>query len=152
MWKQPDSQPSKDTAKAEKYLRTLLSRGLWPKSIALKKLLGRGISGEAAEELVEQYDEAGFFDDEAYALLFLESRREWGIFRLRGELRRRGIGEDIVRRVLEDIDEEERAEALVREWIRQGTERRKMEERLLRRGFSARVSRKVVERACEGEL
>ena len=152
MSKQPERKKVSGERSPEAYLQSLLSRGVWTKAVVLRKLQGRGIPEEEAELLIGKYEDAGFFDDGAYALLFVESHPEWGLYRLRDELRRRGVPKEHILRALEETDEEENATALAGEWIRMGIDRRKIGERLLRRGFSRNACTNALERACEGEL
>jgi len=150
--KQPERNKIPGAKSLEAYLHLLLSNGVWTKAVVLRKLQGRGIPEEEAEKLIDKYEEAGFFDDGAYALLFVESHPEWGVYRLRDELRRRGVAQEHILKALEGKDEDENAAALAGEWIRMGIDRRKIGERLLRRGFSGNACRNALERACEGEL
>lgn len=136
----------------ERYVSSLLSHGVWTKAEALGKLRARGVSEEEAVMVVEKFGEAGLFDDEAYAFLFVESHPEWGVYRLQDELRRRGVASEYIQRALEKTDEEENALCLAAEWFRNGMDPRKIEGRLLRRGFSRGACRNALERACEGEL
>ena len=95
MSKQPERKKIPGAKNPEAYLHSLLSNGVWTKAVVLRKLQGRGIPEEEAEKLIDKYEEAGFFDDGAYALLFVESHPEWGVYRLRddygGEALRRSI-------------------------------------------------------------
>lgn len=152
MSKQPEREKKHGAKNTEAYLHSLLSSGVWTKAVVLRKLQGRGIPEKEAQMLIEKYEEAGFFDDGAYALLFVESHPEWGIYRLRDELRRRGVAQEHILKALEEKNEDENAAALVVEWIRMGIDRRKIGERLLRRGFSRNACRNALERACEGEV
>lgn len=145
MWKLPEDDG------LERYLLNLLSRGALPSAKAREKLHARGADPDRAEELIERFTEAGYLDDRVYALLYAESHREWGCRRLRDELGRRGVDEGFIGEALETVDEEGRAYALAFEWARCGTEEKKIAGRLLRRGFSFSLSRKIAARACGPE-
>ena len=151
MSKQPEKTSSSGGKSPEVYLNTLLSRGVWTKTVAIRKLIDRDVPEAEAESLVEKYEELGYFDDGAYAFLFVESHPEWGMYRLRDELRRRGVAQKHILHALDEVDEDERALLLAADWISGGMERRRVEERLLRRGFSHQACRNALERACEGE-
>nr|MBP6333359.1 RecX family transcriptional regulator [Aminivibrio sp.] len=155
MWKRRDEKlpegEKKGGADLERYLLNLLSRGILPTARVREKLAARGASPEETDELVLRFSEAGYLDDGAYALLFVDSHRDWGPLRLRDELRRRGMASSFIREALSDVDEEARAAVLAEEWAAGGLEAKKIVGRLLRRGFSFSVCRKVTERACEGE-
>lgn len=155
MWKQPEpggkSFGPADTKALEAYLGRILSAGVWTRAEAVRKLVARGASRRDAEDLVKRFSERGCFDDRSYALLFVDTHSEWGMIRLRDELRRRGVPQDCIDEAVLGVDEESRAEALALGWRRLGMEAGGILSRLLRRGFSPRVSRKVSERACEPE-
>ncbi len=156
MWKRrdrdlPAGEKTAGSADLERYLLNLLSRGILPAAKVREKLAARGASPEEADGLILRFEEGGFIDDRAYAVLFADSRPDWGPIRLRDELRRRGVSSSFIREALEDIDEEARAAALAEELASRGLEAEKIIGRLLRRGFSFSVCRKVTERACEGE-
>jgi len=150
--KRPERKKKYAAQNPERYLYSLLSYGVWTKAQAFGKLRGRGVSEEEAEMLLSKFEEAGFFDDGAYALLFVESHPEWGERRLRDELRRRGVASEYIQRALEETNEEENALSLAVEWLRIGMDSEKIKGRLLRRGFSGGACRNALERACEGEL
>ncbi|HPF85773.1 Regulatory protein RecX [bioreactor metagenome] len=139
------------SADLERYLLNLLSRGILPTAKVREKLAARGASPEEAEDLVLRFSDAGYLDDGAYAVLFADSHHDWGPLRLKDELRRRGVAPSFIREALSDVDEEARAAVLAEEWSAGGLEGKKIVGRLLRRGFSFSVCRKVAERACEGE-
>jgi regulatory protein len=155
LWKRRDGNlpEGKKTGGAdlEGYLLNLLSRGVLPTAKVREKLAAGGASPEEIDDLVLRFSEAGYLDDAAYAVLFADSHQDWGPLRLRDELRRRGVDSSYIRDALSDIDEEARANALAEELASRGLEPEKIVGRLLRRGFSFSVCRKVTERACEGE-
>lgn len=152
MWKPPDplltpSDPPEDSL--EKYLLSLLTRGTWTEKQIKEKLKIRGADEDRAEDLVRMYRNAGYLDDRSYALLFAETHPDWGCRRLRDELRRRGVRESFLSAALEEVDEEERAAALAEEWREGGMEGRKIEGRLLRRGFPPSLCRKIARGTCD---
>lgn len=144
MSRQPDISSGTSKPSPEAYIQLLLSRGAWTRALAVRKLLDRGVPEETARKLVEKYEQAGFFDDAAYALLFVDTHPEWGPRRLRYELVRRGVDDDDIMTALEEVDEEERARSLARDWLNSGLEASRVEQRLLRRGFSSGASRRAV--------
>ena len=111
MWKRrdgdlPEGEKTAGSADLERYLLNLLSRGILPAAKVREKLAARGASPEEADGLILRFEEGGFIDDRAYAVLFADSRSDWGPIRLRDELRRRGVSSSFIREALEDIDEE----------------------------------------------
>lgn len=145
MWKQREP----GTSSHEEYALRLLARGPLPVAALRLKLAARGASEEEGDELIGRLQEGGYLDDRAYALLFVDSKEEWGRLRLRDELRRRGVAGDFIREALEEVDEETRAAALVADWLPMGADEKKIMGRLLRRGFSFSTCKKVIERACD---
>lgn len=132
----------------EVYLLSLLSRTPLTRAAAIRKLRDRGVAADVAEALAAKFEEAGYIDDAAYALLFVDSRPEWGPRRLRDELSARGVAREPIERALDEVDEVERALSLASEWRSLGMERAKIEGRLIRRGFSASACRKAVNGTC----
>ena len=111
-----------------------------------RRLRARGCPAERCEELLDLYEESGLIDDLAYAVLYVDSKREYGVRRLRDELRARGVERDDIEDALErcGIDEAERAGVLVERWKRlPGMTREKLFDRLRRRGFSGAALREV---------
>ena len=148
MSRRPDEGGVRMKGSPEVYLLSLLSRTPLTRAAAIRKLRDRGVAADVAEALAAKFEEAGYIDDAAYALLFVDSRPEWGPRRLRDELAARGVARDLIERALEEVDELERALSLATEWRSLGMERAKIEGRLVRRGFSASVCRKAVNGTC----
>lgn len=88
------------------------------------KLAARNVPADLAARLLDRFEEVGLIDDEAFARSWVESRqRTRGLAgrALAQELRRKGIADDVVREVLDDVDpsaEEQAARALVRKKLR----------------------------------
>jgi regulatory protein len=115
------------------------------------------VDPEVAARVLDRLAAVGLVDDLAYARAFVASRqrtRPRGARALAAELARKGIGRDIVSRVLEErTDEEDPLEAARRALApklralrgRPSEEvRRKAEQFLLRRGFSYVVARDIL--------
>jgi regulatory protein len=74
-----------------------------------RKLLEWGYASEEADEFVASLQGKGFLDDERFAESFLSGKfnyKKWGRIKLRYELRARKIGDELVRRVVAEIDPE----------------------------------------------
>ena len=106
----------------------------------LERRLGeRGCPRGTIDELLDRYEQSGLIDDRAYAVLYIDSKRDFGLLRLRDELRVRGVDRDLIEEVLDEaeIDEEERALNLIDLWAgRPGMTPEKLDARLRRRGFT----------------
>ena len=130
------------------YQKALHFLGYRPRSSSevQRNLIKRGITETLAQETVTRLQEAGLVNDEAFARAWVENRNA---FRPRSraalelELRRKGLGEETVRTVLdEQVDEEALALEAARKYSRRlaGLEwpefRQKLGGFLARRGFS----------------
>ena len=79
------------------------------------KMFRKGMSSEAVAEVIQQLQAEGFVDDERFCRAYIHDKfyfSRWGRIRLRMELRKRKIGDDIIARCLQDIDEDEYKELL----------------------------------------
>ncbi|MFQ6016095.1 MAG: RecX family transcriptional regulator [Anaerolineae bacterium] len=104
----------------------------------------KGISPQISHQVIERLQRAGLLDDAAFARFWVENRetfRPRGIQMLRYELRRKGVGDDLIEQALEGLDEAESAYRAAKgranryaglEWA---TFRRRLGEFLRRRGF-----------------
>lgn len=120
------------------------------------KLAQRNVPDELATRLLDRFEEVGLVDDEAFARMWVESRqRSRGLARraLSQELRRKGVADDVVREVLDEVDpdsEEEAARALVRKKLRslRGVDdtvaTRRLVGMLARKGYSPGMAYAVV--------
>jgi regulatory protein len=104
---------------------------------------------------VERLERAGLLDDDAFARYWVENRERFrprGLHALRYELRRKGIGDEVIERALASIDVSasayRAAEAKARQLRHQDpvTFRRKLLDYLARRGFEYEVAQDATER------
>jgi regulatory protein len=73
-------------------------------------LAKRGVSDEIAIRLLDRFEEVGLVDDEAFARTWVQTRMgNKGLARraLGAELRRKGVADDVVRTVLDEIDSDD---------------------------------------------
>lgn len=120
------------------------------------RLAKRNVPEEIAEPLLDRFTEVGLVDDEAFARAWVDSRRRTrGLARpaLAQELRRKGIADETVREVLDEVDpsdEEESARLLVRKKLRSlrnvddTVAARRLTGMLARKGYGAGVTSTVV--------
>ncbi len=112
-------------------------------------------SDTAIETVIERLERAGLLDDEAFARYWVDNR-EWFNPRsaraLRHELRQKGVSNQVVDRVLADLDEQDAAyraaQAKVRRYAHadEAEFRKRMGGYLSRRGFAYGVVRDVLDR------
>ena len=140
----------------ERALRFLEKRDRTEKEVT-DKLTDAGFSETAVTKTVNRLREDGYVNDEAYAVRYLDALENKGRGRIRiaSEMRRKGLGEDLVRNTLEDnvssADEKERArEAAKRAFgqIADKTDMRKVKAKVNRRlvtlGYSYNVIGEVI--------
>jgi regulatory protein len=121
------------------------------------------IPEEAAEEVLERFEDVGLIDDAAFADAWVESRhRGRGLARraLARELRTRGVDPEVIGRAVEQLDpgqEEQTARALVDRKLRatRGLDRerriRRLAGMLARKGYAEGLALRVVRQALEEE-
>lgn len=115
-------------------------------------LKGKGYLRETAAKVKDRLRELGYLDDAAYARKYVdENRTRFGAYRLKGELSKRGVSADVIEQVLENEDFDEEATALARTLAKSCRDKRKLKERLLRKGYGFdEISRAVGELEEEG--
>jgi len=105
------------------------------------------------EPVLLQLEEQKFLCDERFSLNFVRSRmanRSWGAYRLRAELKQRGVaGQWIDQALASEVDESvlrEKAEALVRKFgfPTDPAAKRKLAQKLYQRGFSQELINQVL--------
>ena len=131
------------------YLYKLLSGRPYTRREVVDRLARQGADRDEAEALVDEFCNIGLIDDEIYARLFAEGHESWGNDRIRYELRRRGVADDIIASALKGDDELEKARPLAEAWGAQGLEWKKIAARLARRGFSSRTLRALEKKDAE---
>lgn len=138
-------------------LRLLTSRDYTVAAI-VRKLLLRGCAAEDVQTTVSRLQQEGFLDDQRYAERFVASALNNGRYvgyRLKQELKRRGLAAELIERVLcdsrDEADEHELACRLVARRYASfipatadDRERRRVAGFLQRRGFGAGVIRLIL--------
>ena len=151
-----DAPPPKEVAKAVAFgLRSTSNR---PQTVAeiTDKLRGRFDDGGVVEAAVEQLVAAGALDDATFARMWVEDRgrrRSYGIARLRRELSRRQVADEIAEEALaglEDRDEAQIATELARKRAATMPARlepdavaRRLQAYLVRRGYGPGLANRV---------
>ncbi|NDJ53497.1 MAG: hypothetical protein GYB68_10485 [Chloroflexi bacterium] len=119
------------------------------------KLSEKGYSEAAIETAINRLTEVGLLDDAAFARFWLDNRDRFkprGARALRFELHQKGIPDDIINLVLEDLDESEAAYRAAHGRMAryaqadQQTFNKKLGDFLARRGFSYDIIRDVLDR------
>lgn len=123
------------------------------------KLRARHCPDDVAARVLDRFTELGLVDDQAYADTLVRTRRETkGLARraLAHELRRKGVGEDIVAESLAGIEsdeEEDQARRLVDKRLRAlhgldaAVQTRRLAGMLARKGYSSALSYRVIRQA-----
>lgn len=121
-------------------------------------LQGKGFGEAAIEAAIDRLSADNYLDDAAFAQLWVADRKRTKPRSGRAlgyELRQKGISQEIIETVLEDINEErlawEAVEPKLRQW--QSLDRQALQKKVMgflsRRGFNYDVMRQVYERAWE---
>jgi regulatory protein len=79
-----------------------------------ESLAKRDVPEEIATRLLDRFEEVGLVDDEAFARTWVQTRMSGkGLSRraLGVELRRKGVGDEVIRTVLDEIDGDDEVEA-----------------------------------------
>jgi regulatory protein len=107
-------------------------------------LRDKGVPGEVIDDVVIRLEQAGYLDDEAFARFWVENREQFkprSQQALRYELRRKGVNDAIIARVLRESDDEAAAWQAVEDRLHRWSHlpadefRRKVIGYLGRRGF-----------------
>ncbi len=123
-------------------------------------LARRGYSIETGEHVVRWAQKHGYVDDTRYAKMFITShtiRSPMGDRRLRAELRKRGVSEEIIVRVLAERKDDELIPELVNSVRRKygsldrETAFRRATAFLSRRGFDSSTAYRVISEAIDNE-
>lgn len=167
-----DQQPPDPTAKdadadpyavARAVVLRLLAGAPKSRSELAKALQRKGCPDDVATSILDRYTEVGLVDDEAYARSFVRSKQAGrGLARraLSHELRHKGVDEEIVHAVLEEVepeDEKARARELVAKKLRSlhGLDRpvqtRRLAGMLARKGYGSEISRLVITEALDAQ-
>jgi len=129
-----------------------------------RRLRMKGYEPEVTDEVIERLRELGMIDDAAFAGTLVRDRvrlRPSGARRLQGELRAKGVDEEVAREAIRDTlegegtDERELALRAAEKWrTRPGEERDRARRRLhgflARRGFSGETIREAIDEVLPG--
>ena len=126
-------------------------------------LRDKEVAPEVIDTVISQLEAAGYVDDAAFAEFWVRNREDFrpkSVWVLRGELRNKGISDEVIDQAVESIDEEESAyKAAQSQAYRLANQeyqvfRRRLGGFLQRRGFNYSVVKQVVERLwseCSGD-
>ncbi|WP_172121114.1 regulatory protein RecX [Actinomyces faecalis] len=157
-WLTPDEHQQAVEAARDIVLRRL-DRSPAPRSALADLLERKEVDARVAQEVLDRLEAVGLIDDAAYAAVLARTRfAQKGAARraIAEELRRKGLGEDVISLALAQIDssdEQEAALALARKKLRSTANlapevrRRRALALLARKGYSASVATQAYERA-----
>ncbi len=118
------------------------------------KLTRKRVPSEICERVIDRLRSASLVDDAAFAEAWVENRRLYrprSARALRHELKQKGVGSAAIEVALRDFDDEEAAWQAGRKAVRryqslpEDTAVKRMQGYLARRGFSYRITRKIVD-------
>ena len=158
----PDAAALGPDADPESVARTILLEQLTGRARSRKeladKLAAKLVPDDVATRLLDRFEEVGLIDDEAFARLWVSSRGAGSSRGLAGralsqELRRKGVDDQVVREVLDDVEpdaERDAARALAERRLRSlsrvddVTATRRLVGMLARKGYPAGLCHQVV--------
>ena len=126
-------------------------------------LRNKEVAPEIINRVISQLEAVGYVDDAAFAEFWVRNREDFrprSVWALRGELRTKGISDEMIELAVESIDEAESAyraaQSQARRLAHQDYQvfRRRLGGFLQRRGFNYSVVKQVVERLwseCSGD-
>lgn len=147
-----DLDSAKELERAKAIAYRLLSFRSRSTSEIIRKLKTKGIDPQIIEQTIAVLSEYNYLNDDKFARLWVENRnllKPMGKRRLQQELAEKGVATHIIGQVLSGIageDEETLVKNLVEKKLARNQELnlKKLENFLLRRGFSPMVIRKVL--------
>jgi len=134
----------------------LLSRRERSRREVQTHLLKKGYAKPTVARVLDCLEAENYLDDDRFCTLWIRSRqriRPKGAYALRCELKQKGIGDEMIQRHIEQVDEESAAWDAVRSKLKQwaGLDRRRFVARaggfLQRRGFGSHAVRRTIDRA-----
>lgn len=95
---------------------------------------------ENIDALMNEAEDMGLIDDEAFARLFVDGHLSWGNLKISYELSMKGISRQDIASALDEAEDEcTRAEELAERWKDSGLDERKIASRLMSRGFTQKA-------------
>lgn len=153
-----------DLIRAENYATYLLARREYSAGMLKSKLRSKRYDPDIGETVIEKLKQASFVDDNRFARLAVETilrnkpaGRGYLIAYLKSKYIARELAETVVNELLENIDEKDMAERLLKSRFRQylkfdlETARRKAYNYLSRRAISYGASKIAFEKLCKEE-
>jgi len=150
--------------KAKTYIYGLLSRRMYSSKEVYDKLAKQGYTDEVIGQAISTIEGFGYIDDRTFAeewVLLRKHPKPKGKIGLRHELKVKGIDEEIIGEVFDElIDDSEQLEVALELAQKKArsyrnddkmSARRKLQGFLVRRGFSFETVRKVVDKVLEDE-
>ncbi|GAB4295098.1 MAG: hypothetical protein Kow0098_17160 [Ignavibacteriaceae bacterium] len=138
----------------------LLARRLHSSGEIRTKLRSKGFEKHLVDSVVDQLSESNLIDDRRFARAFIDEKRRirnWSINRIRKELYKRGIRQDIIKAILTDVetDDTEKEHAFniaIRKYkllSQRFTDQRKIRQKLiaslLAKGFDFAICKEVTD-------
>lgn len=104
-----------DFKKCLDYATGLVSRKMYSRKEIMDKMFLKGFTDTAVKGTLDILEEYGYINDEVYATVFCEYKsQKYGVNKLRYDLRQKGINEDIINNVLENVQSSDALYELVK--------------------------------------
>lgn len=124
-------------------------------------LTRKGFEQQSISNVIELLKESGFLNDESFAKAYVDDKtrlNDLGAYRLKAELRKKGIGEELIKETLSDLepDIDHLVELIQRKYSSsltcdKNSTMRKAAGFLQRKGYGYEVIKKVLEKLGSGE-
>ena len=145
-----------EIGKGKKYVLRLLNRRSYSKYEIINKLKIKGFSKNVISDIIFWLEKKEYIDDELFATMWAQSRmknKPIGRYRLNQELKRKGINQEIINKVLDKIYNNVDELTLARDLVNKKITSLKLKNIsvnpdriynfLLRRGFPREISKKI---------
>lgn len=155
-----EDQIERMTAQAKRVVEYWIASRDHSRKELYEKIKRKGITDQVADEVLDHYEEKGWINDENFAELFVNSKiryEKYGRQALKYKLREKGVSQDIIDKVLEEIEpetEEENARSIA---LKKALSTQKVEHQkrvnqivgmLVRKGYGSNVWR-IAQEAIE---
>jgi len=147
---------------AKKYVYNILARRMYSSSEIQKKLKEQGYTDEIINDVISMMERYGYVDDKTFAEEWVQSRTQnkpKGKIVIRRELKGKGIEEDTIDEVLDQVIDESKQTDLLLDMARRKARsyknddlisaKRKLQGYLIRRGFDFETVRNVVDKVLK---
>lgn len=142
---------SLDESRCRDYATELVAKRMYTKKEIIRKMQEKGYLKTAIQSTVAVLEEYGYLNDEVYAELYLQQYgKKYGVFKLKYDLKAKGIDEALLDKCLEGFDNsEELLELLGQKFSKRAPsyeEKAKLLRSFVAKGFSYEAVKNAIDR------